>query len=114
MSIKISSKTQLVKDAFDTFAPQPECELNTTILNLALISERNRLVSRSQAKQVVNRLEDFKFITFDFNDIESIGQGFADEVFRVFWKKRPKLKLSWINTNNNIERMIKLAINYDR
>lgn len=113
MSINASSKTKL-KDVFDNFALQPECELNTTILNLALISERNRLVSRSQAKQVVNRLEEFKFITFDFAGIESIGQGFADEIFRVFWKKYPTLELSWINTNEDIEKMIKLAINYDR
>jgi biotin operon repressor len=113
MAIDLSSKTRL-KSLFDNFAPQPDCNFNTTILNLSLISERQRLVSRSQAKQVVNRLEEFKFITFDFQDINSIGQGFADEIFRVFWNKYPELKLDWVNTNNDIEKMIKLAINYDR
>lgn len=111
MSINLSSKTEL-KDVFDDFSPAPEYEFDKTIVPLFLANKYNKLISRSQAKQVVNRLEEFKFITFDFDDIENIGQGFADEIFRVFWKKYPELKLDWINASIEVEKMIKRAMNY--
>ncbi|MGK0180295.1 MAG: anti-sigma regulatory factor (Ser/Thr protein kinase), partial [Nitrospinales bacterium] len=43
-----------------------------------------RYVSRSQARRIVLGLEKFKHVVLDFKDISSVGQGFVDEVFRVF------------------------------
>jgi hypothetical protein len=42
------------------------------------------LVSRSQAKRLLARIDRFKIVIFDFEGIEQIGQAFANEVFRVF------------------------------
>ena len=42
------------------------------------------LVSRSQAKRLLSRFEDFKTVVLDFEGIDVVGQAFADEIFRVF------------------------------
>lgn len=44
---------------------------------------------------------------FDFLDVEFMGQGFADEVFRVFQNKYPDIKLVPVNANETVRRMVK-------
>ena len=39
-------------------------------------------VARSQARRICNRLDEFKEVILDFEKIEFIGQGFADEICR--------------------------------
>ncbi|WP_218080736.1 STAS-like domain-containing protein [Anthocerotibacter panamensis] len=75
---------------------------------LARYGDEN-LVSRSQAKRLVARLECFKDIVLDFSNVSTIGQAFADEIFRVFQQQHPKIKLHWINTSEDVARMIKRA-----
>lgn len=77
-------------------------------VKLAQSSEDN-LISRSQAKRLVSRLEDFKEVTFDFEGVEFIGPAFADEIFRVFARRCPQLKLNYINANKEVEGRIKAA-----
>ena len=63
-------------------------------------------VARSQAKRLANRLESFEEVLLDFNGVSEIGQGFAHELFVVFQKKHPEIKLLPINTNEDVQRMI--------
>jgi len=63
-------------------------------------------VSRSQARRVLTNLEKFKSIIFDFDKVPMIGQAFADEIFRVFHKKHPEIKLETINMNDAVRFMI--------
>lgn len=83
---------------------------NKTIIpiHLALYGD-DALVSRSQAKRVLVRLERFDTVIFDFKKVERIGQAFADEIFRVFAKRHPQIHLSAINHNEAVERMIRRA-----
>jgi len=66
-------------------------------------------ISRSQARRVLVGLEKFKFITLDFDKVPMVGQGFADEIFRVFHLKYPKIKIQEINTNSAVQFMIERA-----
>lgn len=66
-------------------------------------------LSRSQARRVVAGLEKFKTITLDFQNVRTVGQAFADEVFRVFQQKHPRIKLQPVNMNQNIRFMIARA-----
>ena len=66
-----------------------------------------QLVSRSQAKRLLIRIERFKTVLFDFKDVESIGQAFADEVFRVFARQHPNMELLPINANDAVLQMIR-------
>ena len=65
------------------------------------------LVSRSQAKRVLARFERFREVLLDFTGIETIGQGFADEIFRVFKNAHPDVNILYVNVNENIRRMIR-------
>lgn len=67
----------------------------------------NTYISRSQARRVLVGLDKFKTVTLDFKDVETIGQGFADEVFRVWQNHHPKIKIEFQNANENILFMIK-------
>jgi len=64
-------------------------------------------LSRSEAKRLLNGLEKFKKVTFDFKGVKEIGQGFADEIFRVFQNLQPKIQLSYENANSAVEFMIR-------
>jgi anti-sigma regulatory factor (Ser/Thr protein kinase) len=76
-------------------------------LRLAQCGEEE-LVSRSQAKRVLARVgERFKEVMLDFDGIESIGQAFADEIFRVFKRRNPDVNIRYTNAKAvNVMRMI--------
>ena len=42
------------------------------------------LESHAQAKRIANRLDAFDTVDLDFEGVDAIGKGFADELFRVF------------------------------
>ena len=65
-----------------------------------------QLVSRSQAKRVLARFDQFSEVMLNFQDVEDIGHAFADEIFRVFPLCHPDTTLSVMNTNKNVKKMI--------
>ena len=62
---------------------------------------------RSQARRILYGLEKFKKIILDFRGIKAIGQGFADEIFRVWRNTHPDIDIISKNTIPDIEFMIK-------
>jgi hypothetical protein len=71
----------------------------------------NDLISRSQAKRLLTRFDRFKEIVLDFQNVDSIGQAFADEIFRVFKNEHPNINLHPVNANEEVMRMIVRAQN---
>lgn len=63
-------------------------------------------VSRSEAKRILAGLESFQEIELDFQKVESVGQGFVDEVFRVWISHHPGKKIIPINMNSSVEFMV--------
>lgn len=111
MEIFISSSRSL-KDVFDEFSDaEDDLAFNKTVVPVKLaLYEGEQLISRSQAKRILNRVEKFKTVMLDFQDVSLIGQGFADEVFRVFAARNPQIKLIPINLNEDIQRSIKAVL----
>ena len=66
-------------------------------------------MSRSQAKRLLARLDQFSEVLLDFNDVEDIGQPFADEIFRVFQNAHPEIRILTARTNPNIDKMIEFV-----
>jgi hypothetical protein len=64
-------------------------------------------ISRSEAKRLVANLEKFSEIVLDFRDVKSVGQGFADEVFRVFAGRYPTIRIATENTRPAVDAMIR-------
>lgn len=63
-------------------------------------------VSRSQAKRLCHRFECFQEVQLDFTGIDEIGQGFAHEIFVVFQKSHPDVKIIPQNMTKDVQRMI--------
>jgi uncharacterized protein (DUF1330 family) len=59
-----------------------------------LFSYGVRFVSRSEAKRLCDGLERFRHVVLDFAGVEAVGQGFADEIFRVWASQHPEVELS--------------------
>ncbi len=76
-------------------------------INISMTGKYGEYVSRSEAKRLLFGLEKFKRIVLDFKKVKGIGQGFADEIFRVFKSDNPTIKIEAINMSPSIEFMIK-------
>lgn len=96
---------------FDRFTQAPEdYGFSKTVVPVRLLEygdEKPLVVSRSQAKRLMVRFERFQNIILDFSGIDEIGQGFADELFRVFVNQHPNTQLSPVNCNAAVMKMIK-------
>jgi anti-sigma regulatory factor (Ser/Thr protein kinase)/DNA-binding transcriptional ArsR family regulator len=92
---------------FDQYSSGDEYGFTKTVVpvNLARYGNEN-LISRSQAKRLLARVELFKQVLFDFSDVPIIGQAFADEIFRVFAMSHPNIELVPIHANSEVKRMI--------
>lgn len=64
-------------------------------------------VARSQARRICHRLETFREAILDFSNVTLMGQGFADEIFRVYALEHPQVLLRPINMLPQVERMIR-------
>ena len=94
------------REVFDTYAPLEEGFVKTEIL-LREMCPLGDPVARSQARRILRRLDEFKEVVFDFRGIDFMGQGFADEVFRVFQNRHPDITLTVVNANASVQGMIR-------
>ena len=78
--------------------------LKTKVLVKLLQSE---YVSRSEAKRLLANLDRFREVVLDFKDVRSLGQGFADEVFRVFAAAHPATKVAAVGANSVVSAMLR-------
>jgi hypothetical protein len=62
---------------------------------------------------IMNGMERFKHVIMDFTDVRLIGQGFADEVLRVWQKEHLSTEVTWTNTNPDVEFMLRQALKTD-
>lgn len=111
MRISPSSRMTL-KEVFDRHASSDHhyrFSVTHVPVSLASIGDEN-LVSRSQARRLVTRLDLFDEVVLDFRGVKSIGQAFADEVFRVFARDHPRMELQWLDANEEVEQMISRAL----
>lgn len=107
-----NDSTRTAKSVFDTFASPEEYSFAKTLVPVRLAQyEGEKLVSRSQAKRLYQRFERFRHVVLDFEGVSEIGQGFADELFRVFATAHPDVQLTAINTSEAVAQMVGRAVN---
>ena len=113
MTININSKRKL-QEVFSEYAHEdsdgiPKFDKTHIIVELSKLGNE-RYVSRSQARRIALGLEKFKHVVLDFENISTVGQGFVDEVFRVFQSKHPKMKVDYTNANDDVRFMIERSL----
>jgi hypothetical protein len=98
------------KKVFDQFSSGDDYGFHKTVVPAKLAKYGNEnLISRSQAKRLLARVELFKIVVFDFSGVDTIGQAFADEIFRVFANQHPDIQLLTTKANSEVKRMIARA-----
>jgi virulence-associated protein VapD len=113
--ILYSDSDRTVKEVFDKFTAElDDFGFTRTQLSVQLAKyEGDHLVSRSQARRLLARLDKFKEVYLDFRGVTEIGQGFADEIFRVFQNEHPSIRLISVNENPEVARMIRKALTHE-
>ena len=109
--MKLSNHTaRTTKKIFDQYVSGEDYGFTRTVVPVRLAQYGNeKLISRSQAKRLLARVELFNTVIFDFSEVETIGQAFADEIFRVFPLAHPDIVLLNIHANSQVKRMIERA-----
>lgn len=96
-----------LKSVFDEYTDADTLDFSKTIVPVRLaLYEGDRLISRSQAKRIMNRVERFRNVVLDFAGVDSVGRSFADEIFRVFARQHPDVIVTPINMNADIKREV--------
>ncbi len=113
ITMKLENNTaRTVNNVFDMFElPGDEDHgFVKTLIPVKLAQyDQEMMVSRSQARRVMARINRFKHVDLDFQGVENIGQPFADEVFRVFGLDHPEITIYATNANDQIKNAIKKA-----
>ncbi|MCH8157149.1 MAG: DUF4325 domain-containing protein [Nitrospinae bacterium] len=103
-----------LKEVFDRFTFLDEDDVpgfgKTHILVGLSKLEKERYVSRSQAKRLLLGLEKFQHVIVDFTNVEAIGQAFVDEVFRVFPLRHPGIKIEYVKASDDVKFMIERGL----
>jgi anti-sigma regulatory factor (Ser/Thr protein kinase) len=106
------STTRTTEDTFKLYTDPETLTFSKTHVFVKLAKlEEETYVSRSQAKRLMSGLQKFKHVILDFEKVRSVGQGFVDEVFRIFKTENPDIRLESINMNDNVKFMITRGIN---
>jgi hypothetical protein len=99
-----------LKKVFDKFTSDEDYGFTKTVVPVKLMRYGDdNLVSRSQAKRLLSRFDRFKVVVLDFSGVASVGQAFADEVFRVFRAKHPEVEIVPVHASSEVKRMISRA-----
>lgn len=109
--MKLNNHTaRTMAEVFARYTSGDEFGFTKTVVpvNLARYGNEN-LISRSQAKRLLARINLFKGVIFDFEHVPTIGQAFADEIFRVFAMSHPDIEISEAHANPEVKRLIARA-----
>lgn len=99
---------QSLDDLFGTYAPADyDSKFQKTKVRVKLL--QTEYVSRSEARRLVLNLDKFSEVVLDFKDVKSVGQGFADEVFRVFVNRHPEIRITAEKAKPGVAAMLRHA-----
>ena len=104
--ISFKSKKHL-NDVFNQFVTTPgEFDFDKTEIKVRLYALGTIYISRSQARRILSGVDKFKTVVLDFDRVTTVGQAFADEIFRVFQQRHPNIKILPINMVEPVKFMV--------
>ncbi len=107
----ISNKSEKhLNDVFSKFVVNPgEPGFNKTEIFVRLFIQGTIYISRSQARRILSGLEKYESIILDYDKVSTVGQAFADEIYRVFKGNHPNIKIESRNMIEPVKFMIERA-----
>jgi hypothetical protein len=85
-------------------------EFDTTRCVVRLFDLAETFVSRAEAKRLTANLDRFREVILDFRGVEAVGQGFVDEVFRVWAHAHPGIRLVPVDMSPEVEFMVRRGL----
>jgi len=109
--VSFSIRMDSIKELDAVFARHTDdsFKFDRTTVKVKLFKEGAPYVSRSQARRIVTGLDKFSAIELDFEGIQTVGQGFADEIFRVWRLQHPGIRIVARNAGETVLFMIRHA-----
>ncbi len=77
-----------------------------TEVPLQLLAQGQGLASRAEARRALARLDQFRRAEINFAGVRDVGQGFADEMFRVYRQRHPGVELVPLGMNPQVAAMV--------
>ncbi|MFQ5445015.1 MAG: STAS-like domain-containing protein, partial [Nitrospinales bacterium] len=106
-----SNTPRVMKEVFDKYSNSETHKFDKTHIVVALSRlGEERFISRSQAKRILWGVEKFKHVILDFKGVTTVGQGFVDEVFRVYKSRHPEINIKYENANEDVTFMIERGL----
>ena len=103
-----SNKT--TREVFNRFSDVDEGFIKTQI-PIAHIFSGTGPVSRSEARRLGELIVKFKEVDLDFINVEEVGQAFVHELFIVWQRNNPDVKLNILNACGDVDFMIRRVKN---
>jgi len=102
-------RTPRLAEVFARYTDAQTLQFTRTRATIKLGLLGQALISRSEARRLVERFPEFTHVTLDFSGVDVVGQGFCDEVFRVFARAHPTVQLEPVGMNDAIAFMVARA-----
>ena len=118
VSFEISTNSNLhlnnVFKKYTNLAGTGDYGFDKTEIRVKLFTAGGVHISRSQARRILVGLEKFRIVLFDYEKVPMVGQAFADEIYRVFQKLHPDIRLENENMSEGVRFMVERARNEAR
>jgi DNA-binding Lrp family transcriptional regulator len=98
--------TRTLSDVFQKFSTEGSQKFDRSAFIVRLFEAGSAFLSRSEAKRLAAGLDEFDEVILDFAGVEEVGQGFVDELFRVWNIEHPGTRLRSVNMNDAVEFMV--------
>lgn len=102
------NSTRQLRDVFEAFTSDAVFDRTRPVVKLFAIGVR--FVSRSEAKRLLDGLERFAEVEVDFTGVEEVGQGFVDELVRVWPSDHPDTRITPTNMTAAVEFMVRRGL----
>lgn len=102
------SSSRTLRSVFDRYslAPEEMPAFDRTTTRLELVRLGRSFLSRSEAKRLAVGLDAFGEAEIDFRGVTDVGQGFVDELFRVWAAGHPTTRLVPVNMGPAVRVMV--------
>jgi anti-sigma regulatory factor (Ser/Thr protein kinase) len=104
------STRRTLRQIFDAYTDPNTFEFSRSRATIQLFRSGDSFVSRSEAKRVTHGLDKFKEVVIDFSGVREVGQGFVDELFRVWGSEHPDVRLDPVNMSPAVEAMVRRGL----
>lgn len=99
---------RVLSTVFATFGHDRQFSRSQPVVKLFEIG--SEFVSRSEAKRLLAGMDAFEVLTLDFNGVTAVGQGFVDEVFRVWPSEHRHVTIEPVNMGPAVQFMVERGL----